>query len=53
MSGRARWGRVAASGTRFATSFATDDWLYRVLTIVQMGGVLVLAAGIETRVRRP
>ena len=33
--------------TWFATSFATDDWLYRVLTIVQMGGVLVLAAGIE------
>lgn len=30
----------------FATSFDTDDWLYRVLTIVQMGGVLVLAAGI-------
>jgi low temperature requirement protein LtrA len=29
------------------TWFATDDWLYRVLTIVQMGGVLVLAAGIE------
>ncbi|GAA1665954.1 low temperature requirement protein A [Kribbella yunnanensis] len=33
--------------TWFATSFATDDWLYRVLTIFQMGGVLVLAAGIE------
>ena len=33
--------------TWFATSFATDDWLYRVLTIVQMAGVLVLAAGIE------
>ncbi|MBK0332378.1 low temperature requirement protein A [Brachybacterium sp. MASK1Z-5] len=32
--------------TWFATSFATDDWLYRVLTIVQMGGVLVLASGI-------
>ncbi|MGO2037333.1 MAG: low temperature requirement protein A [Brevibacterium sp.] len=32
--------------TWFATSFDTDDWLYRVLTIVQMGGVLVLAAGI-------
>jgi low temperature requirement protein LtrA len=32
--------------TWFATSFATDDWLYRLLTIVQMGGVLVLAAGI-------
>jgi low temperature requirement protein LtrA len=33
--------------TWFATSFATDDWLYRVLTFVQMGGVLVLAAGVE------
>ncbi|WP_344357766.1 low temperature requirement protein A [Brachybacterium phenoliresistens] len=32
--------------TWFATSFDTDDWLYRVLTIVQMGGVLVLAAGV-------
>lgn len=33
--------------TWFATAFDTDDWLYRVLTIVQMSGVLVLAAGIE------
>ncbi|MFI5690395.1 low temperature requirement protein A [Kribbella sp. NPDC051586] len=33
--------------TWFATSFATDDWLYRLLTILQMSGVLVLAAGIE------
>jgi low temperature requirement protein LtrA len=33
--------------TWFATSFDTDDWLYRVLTIVQMTGVLVLAAGVE------
>ncbi|MCS5717712.1 low temperature requirement protein A [Herbiconiux sp. CPCC 205763] len=33
--------------TWFATSFDTDDWLYRVLTTVQMGGVLVLAAGIQ------
>jgi low temperature requirement protein LtrA len=32
--------------TWFATSFDTDDWLYRLLTIVQMGGVLVLASGI-------
>lgn len=32
--------------TWFATSFDTDDWLYRILTIVQMSGVLVLAAGI-------
>nr|WP_212753754.1 low temperature requirement protein A [Nakamurella aerolata] len=33
--------------TWFATSFATDDWLYRLLVIVQMAGVLVLAAGIQ------
>ncbi len=33
--------------TWFATSFDTDDWLYRVTTFVQMAGVLVLAAGIE------
>ncbi|WP_375163701.1 low temperature requirement protein A [Microbacterium sp.] len=32
--------------TWFATAFAVDDWLYRVITIVQMGGVVVLAAGI-------
>lgn len=32
--------------TWFATSFGVDDWLYRVITIVQMAGVLVLAAGI-------
>lgn len=32
--------------TWFATSYDTDDWLYRVLTILQMGGVLVLAAGV-------
>ena len=32
--------------TWFATSFDVDDWLYRVVTIVQMAGVLVLAAGI-------
>lgn len=33
--------------TWFATSFDTDDWLYRVLTIVQMAAVLVFATGIE------
>ena len=33
--------------TWFATSFDTDDWLYRCLTLVQMAGVLVLAAGVE------
>jgi low temperature requirement protein LtrA len=32
--------------TWFATSFDNDDWLYRVTTFVQMGGVLILAAGI-------
>lgn len=32
--------------TWFATSFDTDDWLYRVLTFVQMAGVLTLAAGV-------
>lgn len=33
--------------TWFATSFDTDDWFYRVLTFVQMAGVLVVAAGIH------
>ena len=32
--------------TWFATSFEVDDWLYRVLTFVQMGGVLTFAAGL-------
>lgn len=31
--------------TWFATSFDTDDWLYRIMTVVQMAGVLTLAAG--------
>ena len=34
--------------TWFATAFDTDDWLYRVLTVLQMGGVLILAAGIHS-----
>lgn len=38
--------------TWFATSFDTDDWLYRVMTIVQMGGVLVFAAGIPAAFER-
>ncbi|KAA0960403.1 low temperature requirement protein A [Microbacterium sp. ANT_H45B] len=38
--------------TWFATSFDTDDWLYRVTTIVQMGGVLVFAAGIPPAFER-
>jgi low temperature requirement protein LtrA len=33
--------------TWFASAFDVDDWLYRVLTIVQMTGVLVLAAGVH------
>lgn len=33
--------------TWFASAFDTDDWLYRVTTIVQMGGVLVLASGVH------
>ncbi|RFA11290.1 low temperature requirement protein A [Subtercola boreus] len=33
--------------TWFATAFDNDDWLYRVTTIAQMAGVLVLAAGVE------
>lgn len=33
--------------TWFASAFDTDDWLYRVTTVVQMGGVLVVAAGVH------
>ena len=32
--------------TWFASGYDTDDALYRLLTLVQMGGVLVLAAGV-------
>ncbi|MFD1721903.1 low temperature requirement protein A [Amnibacterium endophyticum] len=32
--------------TWFASAFDTDDWLYRALTVLQMGGVLIVAAGI-------
>jgi low temperature requirement protein LtrA len=32
--------------TWFATSFDTDDWLYRLATIVQIGGSLTIAAGV-------
>src|SRR5215475_3076813 len=32
--------------TWFASAFDVDDVLYRVLTFVQIGGVLVLAAGV-------
>jgi low temperature requirement protein LtrA len=34
------------SFTWFASAFDTDDWLYRVLTMVQMIGVVVLALGL-------
>ncbi|MEF2977354.1 low temperature requirement protein A [Subtercola sp. YIM 133946] len=34
--------------TWFATAFDNDDWLYRLTTIAQMAGVLVLAAGVPT-----
>ena len=33
--------------TWFASAFDTDDWLYRSMTILQMGGVLILAAGVH------
>ncbi|MFD1935732.1 MULTISPECIES: low temperature requirement protein A [Nonomuraea] len=32
--------------TWFASAYDTDDWVYRVMTLVQMSGVLVLAAGV-------
>ncbi|HWK36210.1 MAG TPA: low temperature requirement protein A [Sphingomonas sp.] len=32
--------------TWFASAFDTDDWLFRVATMVQMAGVLVLAVGL-------
>lgn len=31
--------------TWFGTSFDTDDWLYRILVIVQIGGAITIAAG--------
>ena len=34
--------------TWFASAFDVDDLLYRLLTLVQMAGVLVLAAGVPT-----
>jgi low temperature requirement protein LtrA len=30
----------------FASAYDSDDWLYRLLTLLQMGGALVMAAGI-------
>lgn len=32
--------------TWFASAYASDDWLYKVLTLVQMGGALIMAAGV-------
>jgi len=34
--------------TWFGTGFDTDDWLYRILVIVQMGGAITIAAGSRT-----
>lgn len=34
--------------TWFASAYDTDDWLYRVMTVVQMGGALTVAAGAES-----
>lgn len=31
----------------FASAYDTDDWVFRLVTMVQMAGVLVLAMGIE------
>jgi low temperature requirement protein LtrA len=33
--------------TWFASAYDTDDWIYRLMTMVQMVGVLILALGIE------
>ncbi|MCO5967891.1 low temperature requirement protein A [Actinoallomurus soli] len=38
--------------TWFASSYDTDDVAYRLLTMVQMAGVLVLAAGVPAAARR-
>src|ERR1043166_4315029 len=36
--------------TWFASAYDTDDAIYRMLTLVQMAGVLVLAAGVPAAV---
>ncbi|MET9341279.1 low temperature requirement protein A [Nonomuraea sp. NPDC003804] len=38
--------------TWFASAYDTDDWVYRVMTLVQMSGVLVLAAGVPAAFER-
>ncbi|NIC29624.1 low temperature requirement protein A, partial [Serratia plymuthica] len=30
----------------FASAYDTDDWIFRIATLVQMGGVLILAIGL-------
>lgn len=37
--------------TWFASAFSVDDWLYRLLTLVQMAGALVLASGTAPAMR--
>lgn len=37
--------------TWFASAFDPDDWIYRVLTLIQMGGVIVLAIGTGPAIR--
>src|ERR1044072_5765576 len=38
------WARVNFSW--FAAAYDTDDWLYRLTTMVQLAGVIILALGI-------
>ena len=35
----------------FASAYDTDDWIYRLTTMVQMVGVIVLALGLPRHVR--
>ena len=37
--------------TWFASAYDTDDWVYRVMTMVQMVGVIILALGLPPIVR--
>lgn len=38
--------------TWFASAYDSDDWLYRLLTLVQMAGALVIAAGVPEVMNR-
>ncbi|HEY1971931.1 MAG TPA: low temperature requirement protein A [Pseudonocardia sp.] len=38
--------------TWFASAYDTDDWIYRLTTLVQMAGALVLAAGVPAAADR-